>query len=94
MKSKESQNQIIRICFVYISFLTDIWNLTYVMTEKEGNEYVIAEIIGKSEKMGENLTNEDASASFETIHSETPLVRNGVQINSKDKAKSKRFLVY
>lgn len=57
------------------------------MTEKEGNEYVIAEIIGKSEKMGENLTNEDASASFETIHSETPLVRNGVQITSKDKAK-------
>ncbi|XP_012348606.1 autophagy protein 12-like isoform X1 [Apis florea] len=63
------------------------------MTEKEGNEYVIAEIIGKSEKMGENLTNEDASASFETIHSETPLVRNGVQINSKDKAKIFNFSV-
>ncbi|OAD60683.1 Ubiquitin-like protein ATG12 [Eufriesea mexicana] len=57
------------------------------MSEKEGNEYVATEIIGKSDEMGENLTSEDVPASLETIPSDTPLVRNGVQITPKDKAK-------
>lgn len=55
------------------------------MSEKEGNDVTVTE---KSEDMGENLTNEDAPASLETIPSETP-ARNGVQVASKDKVKSK-----
>ncbi|XP_003491206.1 autophagy protein 12-like [Bombus vosnesenskii] len=54
------------------------------MSEKEGNDVTITE---KSEEMGETLTNEDTPASLETIPSETPLVRNGVQVASKDRAK-------
>ncbi|KAK9297768.1 hypothetical protein QLX08_008684 [Tetragonisca angustula] len=53
------------------------------MSEKEGNDVTVTE---KSEDMGENLTNEDAPASLETIPSETP-ARNGVQVASKDKVK-------
>ncbi|XP_076183475.1 autophagy-related 12 isoform X2 [Ptiloglossa arizonensis] len=54
----------------------------------EGNDSTTNEIVGKSEETGESLTNEEAPASFETIPSETPLVRNGGdQAASKDKAK-------
>lgn len=60
------------------------------MSEKEGNDVAITE---KSEEMGETLTNEDTPASLETIPSETPLVRNGVQVASKDRAKSKRLAI-
>ncbi|XP_053987950.1 autophagy protein 12-like [Hylaeus anthracinus] len=59
------------------------------MAEKEGNDLNTAnENAVKSEEAGENLTNEDASASIEIIPSVTPSVRNeGGQVASKDKAK-------
>ncbi|KOC68788.1 hypothetical protein WH47_06580 [Habropoda laboriosa] len=54
------------------------------MSEKEGDESAVAnERIGKSEEMGE-----ESPANLETIPTET--VRNGVQVTSMDKAKSKR----
>ncbi|XP_029049845.1 autophagy protein 12-like [Osmia bicornis bicornis] len=58
------------------------------MSDKGGNESVTTnEIVDKSEETGENLTNEEAPTSLETIPSETPLVRNGTQTASKDKTK-------
>ncbi|CAK9834367.1 Ubiquitin-like protein ATG12 [Anthophora retusa] len=58
------------------------------MSEKEGNASAVAnEIIGKPEEMAENLTNEESPANLETIPTETALVRNGVQVTSKDRAK-------
>lgn len=59
------------------------------MAEKEGNDSItVNENATKLEEAGDNLTNEDATASLETIPSETPSARNeGGQVASKDKAK-------
>ena len=55
------------------------------MSEREESEAVANENAGtKSEEIGENLGNEESSA---TLEAETVLVRNGVQAASKDKAK-------
>lgn len=59
------------------------------MAEKKGNEFITQEIPGKSEETGDNITNEEAPGSLETVPSET--LRNGVQTVTKDKAKSKTF---
>ncbi|XP_031845952.1 autophagy-related 12 [Nomia melanderi] len=55
------------------------------MAEKKGNELITQEIPGKSEETGDNITNEEAPGSLETVPSEA--LRNGVQTISKDKAK-------
>ncbi|XP_076648725.1 autophagy-related 12 isoform X2 [Halictus rubicundus] len=57
------------------------------MSEKTGNECITQETSGKSEETGESITNEEASASLETIPSEVLIARNGVHTVSKDKAK-------
>ncbi|XP_033335746.1 autophagy-related 12 isoform X2 [Megalopta genalis] len=57
------------------------------MSEKRGNECT-QETTGKSEETGENMPNEEAPASLETIPSEALVARNGVQTVSKDKAKN------
>ncbi|KZC13748.1 Ubiquitin-like protein ATG12 [Dufourea novaeangliae] len=57
------------------------------MSGKEGNESIAQEIPGKTEETGENITNEDAPVSLETIPPETLLVRNEVHTISKDKGK-------
>lgn len=66
----------------------------FVMSDKGGNESITTnEIVDKTEETGENLTNEEAPTSLETIPSETPLVRNGTQTASKDKTKSNRRVI-
>lgn len=62
--------------------------LLFTMSGKEEGECVSAnEIVNKSEDTGENITNEEAPTSLETISSETALVRNGGQNTLKDKSK-------
>ncbi|XP_078035631.1 autophagy-related 12 [Augochlora pura] len=56
------------------------------MSEKKENECT-QETPAKSEETGENISNEEAPASLETIPSEVLVARNGVQTVSKDKAK-------
>lgn len=57
------------------------------MSEKEGKEAPESEAAGKPEEIPENLATGEAPTSLETIVTEPPPVRNGVQSQPKDKAK-------